>query len=152
MEHVSHPCPYIGLSLETVVRVMRIQEVISRVLRLGDWLILLTYPDTLRGFHPLRALHIDDLAHRCILPGEMSCVRSSRAFRAVKIKETTHCLRSMMQWKYSIFRLSNDHTSAAHNRGCAGTICCWGHAIYLTLVAIGADLYALGVAPDGISE
>jgi len=79
------------------MRVMRIHEVISRILRLGDWLILLADPDTLRGFHPLRAFHIDDLTHRCILPGEMPFVSSPRAFIGVKT-------RRQLTW-YSVFNV-----------------------------------------------
>jgi hypothetical protein len=94
MEHVGHPCPYIGLGLEAEVGVMRIQKVISRILRLGGCLILLANPDTLRGFHPLRALHIDDFTHHCILPGEMSFVNSIRAFIGVYIRRKLTLYRS----------------------------------------------------------
>jgi hypothetical protein len=80
--------------VETVVGVMRIQEVISRVLRLGSWLVLLADPDTLRGLHPLRALHIYDLTHRSLLPGETSFVRSPRTFIGVYARRKLVLYRS----------------------------------------------------------
>jgi hypothetical protein len=92
MEHVGHPCPYIGLGLETIVRVMRIQEVIGRLFRAGGWLILLADPDALRGLHPLRAFHIYDLTHRCILPGEVSFVRNPRVLIGGLRKEETRAV------------------------------------------------------------
>jgi hypothetical protein len=94
MEHIGHPCSYIGLGLETIVRVVCIQEVIGRILRLGGGLVLLADPDTLWGLHPLRALHIYDLTHRSILPGETSFVRSPRSFIGVYARRNLVLYRS----------------------------------------------------------
>jgi hypothetical protein len=94
MEHISHPCSYIGLGLETIVRVVCIQEVIGRILRLGGGLVLLANPDTLRGLHPLRALHVYDLTHRSLLPGETSFVRSPRTFIGVYARRKLVLYRS----------------------------------------------------------
>jgi hypothetical protein len=120
MEHVGHPCSYIGLGLETIVGVMRIQEVIGRLFRVGGWLILLADPDALRGLHPLRALHIYDLTHRCILPGEVSFVRSPRVLIGVYARRKLVLYRSSTPREYSIFQGSHDVTSGlACHRQCS---------------------------------
>lgn len=69
MEHVGHPRPHIGVGVETKVGVMRIQQVIGRIVSAGGRLILLADSDALRGLSPFRALHIHDFTHVSILLG-----------------------------------------------------------------------------------
>jgi hypothetical protein len=111
MKHVGHPRLHIGLGLEIVVGVMRIQEVIGWVLRFGGWLILFADPDALWGFHPLRALYIDDLTHHCILPGEMSFVTGSRVFTGDYPRSKLTLYRFLRRREYSIFQASNNDSS-----------------------------------------
>jgi hypothetical protein len=69
MEHIAHPRSHIGVRSERKVRVVRIQEIVGRIIGGGDRLVLLADPDALRGLHPFRAFHIHDFTHRCLLPG-----------------------------------------------------------------------------------